>query len=172
MSVYPAGLVVERRARISPDGLYRYGLIRKWNHEAQPATFIMLNPSTADGTQDDPTIRRCVGFAQALGCGGIVVVNLYAYRATKPADLWQAEDPVGPENDARIRANAAYAATVRSPLVAAWGTQTRARDRIDEVLELIRGTGAELTALGVTRGGHPRHPLYLPGDARPARWPA
>lgn len=170
--VYPPGVVVERRARISPDGLYRYGLIRKWDHAAQPATFIMLNPSTADGTQDDPTIRRCVGFARALGCGGIVVVNLYAFRATKPADLWQAEDPVGPENDDRIRSNVAYAATVGAPVIAAWGTQPKARDRVAEVSVIVEGAGAPLLALGITKGGDPRHPLYVAGAVRPSRWPA
>lgn len=166
--VYPPGAEVRRSAQLSPDGLYRYALIRRWRGTPgdRPATFIMLNPSTADGELDDPTIRRCVGFARALDCAGLAVVNLYAYRATKPADLWRAPDPIGPETDRFLKLAAERAARLGSPLIAAWGAHAKS-DRVTDVLRLIRAEGAELTALGVTAAGAPRHPLYMPATARP-----
>lgn len=86
----------------SISGDYRYRLGRAWAG-GPTCTFIMLNPSTADADQDDPTIRRCVGFAKALGCGALEVVNLYAYRATNPRDLLRQDERVGPENDYWLR---------------------------------------------------------------------
>jgi hypothetical protein len=172
MSTYPeAPAAVVRSARLSEDGLYRYELARRWAL-GPTARFIMLNPSTADAELDDPTIRRCVGFARALGCGGIVVANLYAYRATRPADLWRAADPVGPRNDHILRELAARTAATGAPLIAAWGARVRP-DRVEAVLHLLEAAGARdlLTALGVTKDGAPRHPLYLPSSARPEQWP-
>lgn len=165
-TVYPRGADVRRGAHISDDGRYRYGLIRRWG-DGTAATFVMLNPSTADGEQDDPTIRRCVGFARALGCDALLVVNLYAWRATKPEDLWTAEDPVGPENDYRLERHIRAAASADRPLVAAWGANAR-EDRVRAVIAM-RGAD-RLTALGVTKDGAPRHPLYLPASARPTPW--
>jgi hypothetical protein len=177
--VYPPGAEVRLSAVISDDQLYRYALVRRWHypglldleHGRAPLTVIMLNPSTADGDVDDPTIRRCVGFARALELAGVLVVNLYAYRATKPADLWAAEDPVGPHADKFILEAAVRSTELGAPLVAAWGAHARP-DRVEHVLELIDRAGARLTALGTTKAGQPRHPLYLPATARPARWPA
>lgn len=156
-------------AYISDDGLYRYTLGRRWSTDLDEgaAVFVMLNPSTADADLDDPTIRRCVGFAKALGCGGLHVVNLYAFRATKPADLWKALDPVGPGNDLVLTATATAAAQDGRPLIAAWGANAKP-DRIADVLALPYMD--KLTALGVTKAGAPRHPLYLPGTARPTTW--
>lgn len=169
MSVYPPGVGVRREAVLSEDGQYRYSLVRRWASSGLPAQFIMLNPSIADDAVDDPTIRRCVGFARALGCAGLVVVNLYAYRATKPADLWRAEDPVGPHADTYIRI-VAHRAAVGAPLIAAWGANAKP-DRVAHVRELVASARAELTALGVTKSGAPRHPLYLPSAAVPTPWP-
>lgn len=153
---------VQGSAAFSECGQYRYELTRRWG--AGPvATFIMLNPSTADAEQDDPTIRRCVGYARRWGCGALVVVNLYAYRATSPADLWTASDPVGPDNDWRLSA----ATGAPGPLVAAWGAHARP-DRIAAVLALP-GMGV-LEALATTKSGQPRHPLYLRGDLTPQPW--
>ena len=168
-TVYPPGAVIRREAVLSDCGRYRYSLVRRWASAGQPAQFVMLNPSTADDTLDDPTIRRCVGFARALDAAGLVVVNLYAYRATKPADLWQAEDPIGPDADTYLRLVARRAATQGAPLIAAWGANAKA-DRVDHVRALVAEIGAELTALGVTKAGAPRHPLYLPATARPEPW--
>lgn len=159
----------EATARISDDGLYRYTLGRWWSSDPDPRTavFVMLNPSTADATQDDNTIRRCVGFAKTLGCGALHVVNLYAYRATKPTDLWRADDPVGPENDTVLTEAGLSAKRAESPLIAAWGAHAKP-DRVAEVCAL---PGFDrLTALGVTMAGAPRHPLYLPATARLEAW--
>lgn len=146
-------------------GEYRYTLMRTWDATAEPLVFILLNPSTADALQDDPTIRRCIGFAKRWGFGGIVVVNLYAYRATKPRDMLAAIDPVGPDND-RIFAEVVAGMTV----VAAWGTNAR-RERVATVRELI-AVNTRLLALEITKYGHPRHPLYVLGEAQPVQWPA
>jgi hypothetical protein len=173
MSTYPeAPAAVVRSARLSEDGLYRYELARRWAL-GPTARFIMLNPSTADAELDDPTIRRCVGFARALGCGALTVANLYAYRATRPTDLWRAADPVGPRNDETLAALARSAVTAGGPLIAAWGAGVRA-DRVEAVLHLLEDAAARdlLTALGITKAGAPRHPLYLPSSARPVRWPS
>jgi hypothetical protein len=170
--VYPPRVEVRRTARISADSVYRYTLVRRWDFgmsgSRPPAQFIMLNPSTADADMDDPTIRRCVGFARALDAGGIVVVNLYAFRATKPADLWRAEDPVGPDADLYLSVVARRAVLEDAPLIAAWGANAKP-GRVAEALAVIDRMGAteRLTALGLTAAGAPRHPLYLPATARP-----
>lgn len=166
--VYPPG-PVERGASISGDGLYRYSLLRAWG-PGQFVTFVMLNPSTADAELDDPTIRRCVSFTQSLGFNSLRVVNLYAFRATKPADLWLAEDPTGGDrNDAVLQEVGMVAKSSNpGPLIAAWGANARP----DRVAEVLRFPGWDrLQALGVTKAGAPRHPLYLPASARPSPWP-
>jgi hypothetical protein len=152
-----------RGAQISSDGRYRYLLGRQWS-DAPAATFIMLNPSTADADVDDPTVRRCIGFAASWGCGGLVVVNLYALRSTDPRALWSADDPVGPENDFYIASSARAFELPGAPLVAAWGAHAKA-DRVDHVLT-IPGVADRLQCLGTTKAGAPRHPLYLRADAQ------
>jgi hypothetical protein len=160
---------VLRSAVLSDDERYRYLLTREWAEDGKTATFVMLNPSTADGMVDDPTIRRCIDFAQRWGCGDLMVVNLYAWRATKPAALWTADDPVGPENDAHIIAAAARARRTGGPLVGAWGANARP-DRIAAVLAL---PGMDwLAALAVTKAGQPWHPLYLKANLTPQPWRA
>lgn len=161
---------MSRQADISPDGLYRYSLHRDWRRALAPPkwiTFVMLNPSTADGLQDDPTVRRCIGFAKALGGTGLVVVNLYAFRATSPADLWLADDPIGPRNDETLATLLDLAHHHDFPIIAAWGAHG-GTDRVEQVMA-FPGSG-RLTALGVTKSGAPRHPLYLPASARPEPW--
>ncbi len=162
----------EATATISECGHYRYDLRRVWDAKLCPALFVMLNPSTADGTEDDPTIRRCVGFAKAWGLGGIVVVNLFALRATDPGELkvsWKREPPVppvGPENDTFIR-KWAEQCPVR---VAAWGVHGTYKMRNSLVRAMFGPPQMNLTLshLGLTKDGHPKHPLYLKGDAKPA----
>lgn len=157
-----------RSAVISDDGLYRYRLERVWS-DTWPVVFVMLNPSTADAVQDDRTIGRCVAFAQRWGAGSLTVVNLYAYRATSPAALLDVADPVGPDNDAHL-CNAVGGALLRGgAAVAAWGAWART-DRIAAVLRYPEM--GSLYALGITKGGQPRHPLYVRGDVEPQRWPA
>lgn len=158
-------------ARISEDGVYRYTLGRRWTQdlESGAAVFVMLNPSTADANKDDPTIRRCIGFAKALGCGGLHVVNLYAFRATKPADLWRADYPIGPDNDEVLRETFTAAAHEDRPVIAAWGANAP-EARATFVSEMAREAGAPLLALGLTKDGAPRHPLYLSAAAVPTYW--
>ena len=137
---------------------------------ANPAVFVMLNPSTADANADDPTIRRCRGFAKAWECAGLLVINLYALRATDPTELGGPVDPVGPENDEHISA-ALYRAGL---VVCAWGATPAPRKsfRVERILRLAQDAGRPLHALGTTKHGDPRHPLYLRRDARPERWEA
>lgn len=144
-------------AVLSDDGMYRYSLARNWDAGALPLTFIMLNPSTADAYVDDPTIRRCIGFARDHAFGGIHVINLYAFRATKPADMFRAIDPVGPDNDQFFDIDP------RGTVVAAWGVNARA-DRVRQVMRLLEGRN--VFCLGKTKDGHPRHPLYVRADQR------
>jgi hypothetical protein len=153
---------VIRTATISPCGEYRYRLGRRWA-DGKPLVFVMLNPSTADASTDDPTIRRCISFAQAHGFAAIDVVNLFAFRATDPAALRRASWPVGPDNDAHI----VIAAREAGAVCVAWGANAAAReDRVQVVLPLIRAEGVELQCLRITRSGFPQHPLMLPNSCR------
>jgi hypothetical protein len=147
-------------ATFSADGRYRYRLWRSWDASRPRVAFVMLNPSTAGARRDDPTIRRCQGFARSWGFGGIEVVNLFALRATDPRLLRLADDPVGRENDRHLRS----ALTRSSLVVLAWGAHGSLRERAAAVRGLI--SRRRPRCLGLTRSGEPRHPLYLPGDAR------
>lgn len=147
-----------RTATFDPTGAYRYTLTREWDPARGWACFIMLNPSTADATKEDPTVRRCIAFAKRWGYGGLEVVNIFAYRATAPTDLWPLSDPIGQENGTYIDA-----AVRRCPIVvAAWGVHGAYRGRGAEVAARYAG----LKCLGTTQAGHPRHPLYVRGDTR------
>lgn len=154
-------------AIISSCGQYRYMLSREGDLTAQrgPVVFIMLNPSTADATLDDPTIRRCRGFAQTWGCNGIKVLNLYALRSTDPNGLWAHEDPVGPENDNWLTRIALSAEEV----VCAWGGNAQP-SRVREVAAMLASAGIRLKCLGTTKAGAPRHPLYVRGDQSLLDW--
>lgn len=147
-------------ADLSEDRVYRYRLWRTWDAAKPTVAWLMLNPSTADESEDDPTIRRCIGFARDWGYGGLVVGNLFALRATDPGDLREHSDPVGPENDAHLQAICADADRV----VAAWGAQGSLYDRASEVHQLL---DVDLYALDTTRNGQPVHPLYQPADREP-----
>lgn len=157
-----------RSAVLSEDGVYRYRLTRRWGF-GPTALFIMLNPSTADAMQDDPTIRRCRGFARSWGMAALDVVNLYAWRATKPADLPSDSRAVGPENDFHIRTAMRDVWITNGVAVAAWGAHGKA-DRVAEVVDLAHSGCMPLLALGTTKAGHPRHPLYVKSDALLAPW--
>lgn len=146
-------------AIISADGDYRYRLGRVWDDAAGQVAFVMLNPSIADHQVDDPTIRRCVGFAKEWGYGGLIVVNLFAYRATKPERLFTASDPVGPDNDRHL----VEAAGEANMVVCAWGAgATKMPGRVRTVREELQSAlGRPLFCLGRTKDSHPRHPLYV-----------
>lgn len=150
-------------ARFSADRTYRYVLWRTWDAEKPRMMVIGLNPSTADEVKDDPTIRRCIGFAKRDGYGGLSMLNMYAYRSTDPLQLPRQPDPTGPENDRYI---SAFAATSRI-VVCAWGAFGAAGfavDRAKTVVTLLRSFGITPQCFGVTLLGHPRHPLYLKSD--------
>lgn len=122
----------------------------------------MLNTSTADATHDDPTIRRCIGFAKREGFGRLEVVNLYGYMATKPADLFACDEPIGDGNDEAI----AEALGRADLVVAAWGNHgTFDSDRIDAFIEIVGRSGKRMKCFGLTGEGQPKHPLYLRSDA-------
>ncbi len=150
-------------AVFSPCGRYRYKLWRVWDPDRPLGCvmFLMLNPSTATDTEDDPTIRRCVGYARSWGYGGLCVGNLFAYRATDPTALRRAAHPVGPDNDRALRAMVAQCGLV----VAAWGSHgAKYVQRVQEVLNLVR---QPLYCLRPLRSGHPAHPLRQRKDIRP-----
>lgn len=142
-----------RDADFSPCRTYRYALYRGWEPGKGYAMFVGLNPSTADENHDDPTIRRCIAFAEAWGFGALIMANLFAFRATDPAVMKSAEDPVGPANNAWL----AQVARDAGVIVAAWGAHGSYRGRDSEVKALL----PNLHYLQLTKDGHPGHPLYL-----------
>lgn len=157
---------MHKGAILSDCGTFRYRLWRYWEPLGVPRMlFVMLNPSTADADTDDPTIRKCRGFAEDLDFGGIEVVNLYAYRATKPADLKKAGYPRGPDNDRHIRE--AIEDAGGSNVYCAWGVNARGLSRPDEVLDLIRAANRKPMALKLTEDRIPWHPLMLPYSSQP-----
>ena len=142
-------------AAFSLDRVYRYGLWRRWGSpDAGAVLFVGLNPSTADETVDDPTIRRCVGFARSWGYGALYMANIFAFRATDPDDMKRAPDPIGPDNDSWL----AFLATEAHLAVAAWGVHGEFLNRGARVARLL---SPGLMCLGRSKGGFPRHPLYL-----------
>lgn len=151
-------------AVFSRCGLWRYLLWRIGDPRAQIVGMGLLNPSRADETRDDPTIRQCRARARQAGLAGLVVWNLFAFRATFPADLKRTLDPVGPDNDAAI----SLALALSRRTILAWGVHGAhlGRDR----MVLARCAGANIAVLGLTRDGHPRHPLYLPRATRLRSW--
>lgn len=151
-----------RSAEFSPCKLYRYTLTRIWDDSKPACAFLLLNPSTADEIQDDPTIRRCIGFAKSWGFGALVILNLFAWRSTNPDVLGMIDDPVGVDNMAWI-----LYATKDVPLIlCGWGTKA-VRNQDKEVLALLRAHGRKLSALQVNQDGTPSHPLYLRSDLVP-----
>lgn len=155
------GGITFHSAKISSCGEYRYNLERRWS-EGKLLTFVMLNPSTADASHDDPTIRRCMAFARREGASGIRVVNLFAFRATDPAQLDETSYPRGEENLAYL--GIAIKAADRDPVICAWGAHRLAIDEGRSFVEWAQDLGAYLMCLGRTKDGHPRHPLYVRGD--------
>lgn len=155
-----------RSAVISACGLYRYRLRRSWG-DGPPCNFIMLNPSTADALEDDPTIRRCLGFARSWGCGALDVTNLFAWRSTDPGGLRLVSDPVGPENNDHLVQVARRVRDDGGLIVCAWGAGGPYRGRDREVLAMLHERGMQPCSLKVTKHGHPQHPLYLKADCRP-----
>jgi hypothetical protein len=158
-------------AVVSDCGRYRYHLTRRWA-PGPLLPFLMCNPSTADHLLNDNTIVRCRGFAEGFGFGGMEALNAYAWKATKPADLWAAQraghDIVGPDNDGWLTDLFHRALTLGIPVIAAWGAHPKP-DRVAQVLALPHAD--RLQSLGVTQSGQPRHPLMLRADTPLSSWP-
>jgi hypothetical protein len=130
----------------------------------KPALMVIgLNPSTADESKLDPTLKRCVAFAHSWGYGGFVMANLFAFRATDPLDMKACLEPVGPDNDTFL-IELAFACKL---VLAAWGTHGGWLGRDDEVIDLLTSRGVNLACLALTKFGFPKHPLYVKGDTRP-----
>ena len=155
-------------ADLSRCGRYRYALGRRWGAGPE-ALFVLLNPSTADAAGDDPTLRRCMGFARREGCGASRTVNLFGWRATSPKDLLIAgKDAVGPRNAAALRA---ALAECDGPVIVGWGAHEAAIPRAVALGQLASEQGRTLHCLGVTKTGQPRHPLYIRAEAALVPWP-
>jgi len=145
-------------AYFSPCRVWRYWLLRTWDDTLPAIAYIGLNPSTADEVQNDPTVSRCINFAKSFGCGSMYMLNLFAFRATDPRVMKQARDPIGPVNNVAIKSVSDKCKIT----VACWGVHGTYLQRDKEVVRLI----PNLWCLGVTKGGHPRHPLYLKSDTQ------
>lgn len=160
--------VLESDAVFSPCRTWRYSLTRSWvkreqGLERKRLVVIGLNPSTADETQDDPTIRRCIGFAKSWGFDGLLMVNLFAFRSTDPRGLPAERDrAIGPENDHYLSA-----ITKCRQTLCAWGAHGELHGRAKEVFLKLANAGRALLHLGVTKAGHPSHPLYIPASRKP-----
>ena len=145
---------------------YRYDLTRVWDESGRKISFVMLNPSTATEVQNDPTVERCERRARALGYGAFRVCNIFAWRDTDPRKMRKAADPIGPENDDAIVAACHWADTV----VCAWGTHGEHLSRGPAAEALMRETGKALYSLGLSKAGHPKHPLYISYAQQPLIW--
>lgn len=150
---------MNKSATISKCTKYRYDLRRSWDDSKGLVVFVGLNPSTADGKQDDPTIRRCIGFAKRWGYGSLCMLNLFALRTPYPQNLLTHPEPVGPENDEYLRTQCEEADLV----IVAWGAHGGYLGRDEEVLPLLKAP----QALGLTKAGMPRHPLYMHKESMP-----
>lgn len=170
-----------RRTILSECRKYRYTLWREWPIEElagfecsaetnahKYAMFIGLNPSTADETKDDPTIRKCIGFAKRWGFGALCMTNLFAFRATKPQDMKRTDNPCGKGNQHHLLHNAAFAGII----IAAWGKNGCYRQQDLTVMQWLESLGVRLHCLRQNLDGSPEHPLYIPYETTPKPYSA
>jgi hypothetical protein len=150
---------MKKSAVFSNDRKYRYSLSRIWAKNKGSALFVCLNPSTANEHIDDPTITRCIRFAASWGYGGMVMVNLYAYRSTDPSKLAFTSNPIGVDNDLHIKRESRLAKIT----IAAWGTAGEHSMRVYQVIPLLKN----IHYLALTKDCYPKHPLYLKKDLKP-----
>ena len=156
--VTPSASAVHGRAGFSRCGRYRYWLRRSWDTRLPRCAFVGLKPSTADAQIDDPTLRRCIRFARDWGYGSLLLVNLFSFCATDPRALLRAEDPIGSRTDDWLK----RARRECDLIVAAWGHYGALHGRADDAVRIL----GEVSCLGVTQSGMPRHPLYCRKTAR------
>lgn len=154
---------MKKGAIISQCGIYRYSLWREWDSVNPTVLFIGLNPSTADENEDDPTIRRCIGYAKGWGYGKLYMGNLFAFRSTDPRNLTKVEDPVGPSN----YSNLIKMGMESTLIIAAWGSRGSYLNMDIKVSKFFRG---RIHCLKQTVGGMPAHPLYLKKDLNPIKY--
>lgn len=148
---------MKSEAIFSEDNKYRYLLYREWETRSPTLCWVMLNPSLANAHENDPTIRRVIGFSSAMGFGSIYVVNLFALVTPYPTNLWCAEDPIGPDNIKYIR----KAFINSDKIICAWGNgASRARDLVIDLKKIAASRA--LYCFGLTSDKQPKHPLYLP----------
>ena len=159
-------LLTQSASVYSADKRYRYSLTRCWNPTGPRVMFLMLNPSTATESQNDPTVERCERRARALGFGSFCVTNIFAWRDTDPALMRAATDPIGPLNDQYIVQNALS----HDQIVCAWGAHGNHLGRSTQVRALISSVNRPLYHLGKTKSGEPRHPLYISYSQQPVLW--
>ena len=152
-----ADMFMATGAVFSPDKTHRYRLWRTWDESRPSLVMVMLNPSIADETQNDPTVERCQRRAMAMGFGRLEVTNIFALVSTDPAGLYSHSDPVGPDNDAAILDAVKGAGMV----ICAWGTHGQHVGRAKAVVDLLKGSGVQPFALGINSDGSPKHPLYI-----------
>jgi hypothetical protein len=157
---------IASEAAYSDCGAYRYWLKRRWADAGGMLNFVMLNPSVADELRNDPTVERCERRARMLGFGAFIVTNIFAWRDTHPKEMRRATEPIGPENDAVL----VRMAQNSDKVVAAWGTHGAHLGRGREVAALLRESGVTLHHLGLSKHGHPRHPLYVGYEITPKTW--
>lgn len=150
---------IEYGAIFDINSKYRYSLWRAWSAHHPRIVFILLNPSTANEHKNDPTIRRCMGFARAWNYGSMEVVNLFAYRATDYRELFKVENPIGAENNRFLMQAVERCSTV----VFGWGNRGTLLGRDRQVMSLLADRN-DVYCLGITKDGQPRHPLYVKWD--------
>lgn len=159
-------------AQLDPEPV-RFSECRRWRWvlrrdigEGPPLIMLMLNPSTADEVKNDPTVERCERRARREGYGSLIVLNIFAFRATKPADMKAEPNPIGDENDDYIRRYLELAASVAGAKVcAAWGNHGKHLGRSADILEMAKTAGVDLVCLKRTKAGQPGHPLYVKNNA-------
>lgn len=144
---------------------YRYRITRRW-HEGAVVNFVMLNPSVADEKHNDPTVERCERRARMLGFGAFAVTNIFAWRDTDPHAMRRAVSPEGVDNPSILLETAKSSDLV----IAAWGTHGAHRGQGLVVADMLRSNGITLHHLGLSKEGHPRHPLYVPYSKLPEEW--
>lgn len=155
-----------REAVYSTCERYRYRLTAEWDAGAPKLLYVMLNPSKATELANDPTIERCQRRARMLGYGAIGIVNLFGLRETSPKRLMAARAPVGPDNLEQVEAALNWA----DDTLAAWGVHGAHRRQAEAIIPVLKAAAKPLFHLGLSKEGHPRHPLYIPYSTKPVVW--